>query len=181
KAKLNNVYSISAPAFATVYNWMNKFKHGVTSCDAPRLGCPIEATTSEIDKVHDIVLIDRRAKELVEATGVSVDHKRDRVTISKQYLEMFQRNSDEFLHRFITVDKTWIFHTLASCDYFLFPNLKKWFEWFEGKRFITREQLIAETEAYFERLDKSYYLDGLKKLKNCWIKCIELKGDYVEK
>ena len=41
----------------------------------------------------------------------SVDHKRDRVTISKQYLEMFQRNSDEFLHRFITVDETWIFHT----------------------------------------------------------------------
>ena len=34
-------------------------------------------------------------------------HKRDRVTILKQCLEMFQRK-DEFLHRFITVDKTWI-------------------------------------------------------------------------
>ncbi|KAG5323797.1 SETMR methyltransferase, partial [Pseudoatta argentina] len=64
---------------------------------------------------------------------------------------------------------------LAPCDYFLFPNLKKWFG---GKRF-TREQLIAETEAYFEGLDKSYYSDGLKKLKNRWIKCIELK-DYRE-
>jgi len=41
---------------------------------------------------------------------------------------------------------------LAPCDYFLFPNLKKWFE---GKRFI-REQLI-ETEAYFEGLEKLYY------------------------
>ncbi|KYM87341.1 hypothetical protein ALC53_03527 [Atta colombica] len=30
-------------------------------------------------------------------------------------------------------------------------------------------------------LDKSYYSDGLKKLENCWIKCIKLKGDYVEK
>jgi len=67
---------------------------------------------------------------------------------------------------------------LALCDYFLFPNLKKWFE---GKRFTTREQLIAETEAYFERLDKSYYSDDLKKLKNHWIKYIELKGEYVEK
>ena len=66
---------------------------------------------------------------------------------------------------------------LAPCDYFLFPNLKKWFR---GKRF-TREQLIAETEAYFEGLNKSYYSDGLKKLENCWIKCIELKEDYVEK
>ena len=55
---------------------------------------------------------------------------------------------------------------LAPCDYFLFPNLKKWFG---GKRFITREQL--ETEAYFEGFDKSYYLNGLKKLKN-WIKYI---------
>ncbi|KAG5335599.1 SETMR methyltransferase, partial [Acromyrmex charruanus] len=64
---------------------------------------------------------------------------------------------------------------LAPCDYFLFPNLKKSFG---GKRFTTREQLIAETEAYLEGLDKSYYSDGLKKLENRWI---ELKGDYVEK
>jgi len=48
--------------------------------------------------------------------------------------------------------------------YFLFPNLKKWFG---GKRFTTREQLIVETKAYFEKLDKSYYSDGLKKLENC--------------
>jgi len=60
----------------------------------------------------------------------------------------------------------------------LFPNLKKWFG---GKRFITREQFIAETEAYFEGLNKSYCSDGLKKLENRWIKCIELKGDYVWK
>jgi len=59
---------------------------------------------------------------------------------------------------------------LVPCDYFLFPNLKKQFE---GKRFIIREQLIAETEAYFEGLDKSYYSNSLKKLKNRWIKCIE--------
>jgi len=55
---------------------------------------------------------------------------------------------------------------LIPYDYFLFPNLKKWFR---GKRFTTREQLIAETEAYFEGLDKSYYSNGLKKLEN-WIK-----------
>ncbi|XP_018307239.1 putative uncharacterized protein FLJ37770 [Mycetomoellerius zeteki] len=88
--------------------------------DAPRSGRPIEAATPEIiDKIHDIVLTDQRVKvrELVEATGIShgtvisilheqlgmkklsarwvprlltVDHKRDRVTISKQCLEMFQ-------------------------------------------------------------------------------------------
>ncbi|KAG5312579.1 SETMR methyltransferase, partial [Acromyrmex insinuator] len=150
----------------------------------------------------------------------------DCVTISKQCLEMFQRNPNEFLGRFITIDETWIHyftpetkeqskqwtspsepapkkaktvkserpqffmtkfsefryellpHPAYSSDlipcYFLFPNLKKWFG---GKRFITREQLIAETEAYFEGLNKSYYSDGLKKLENHWIECIELKGD----
>ena len=65
---------------------------------------------------------------------------------------------------------------LAHCDYFLFSNLKKWFR---EKRLTTREQLIAETEAYFEGLDKSYYSDDLKKLENRWIKCIELKGDIL--
>ncbi|KAG5333929.1 SETMR methyltransferase, partial [Acromyrmex charruanus] len=70
------------------------------------------------------------------------------------------------------------FARFNSLRLFLFPNLKKWFG---GKRFTTREQLIAETETYFEELDKSYYSDGLKKLENRWIKCIELKGDYVEK
>ncbi|KAG5334181.1 GVQW3 protein, partial [Acromyrmex charruanus] len=39
----------------------------------------------------------------------------------------------------------------------------------------------SSKETYFEGLDKSYYSDGLKKLENRWIKCIELKGDYVEK
>ena len=75
-----------------------------------------------------------KVREFVEATGIShgtvisilheqlsmkklsvrwvprlftVYNKRDRVTISKQYLEMFQRKPDEFLRRFITVE-IWI-------------------------------------------------------------------------
>ena len=71
KAELDNVHSTSASAFAIVYNWMNEFKTSRTyTCDTPRSGRPIEAATSEIiDKVHDIVLINRRVKmrELVEA------------------------------------------------------------------------------------------------------------------
>lgn len=67
---------------------------------------------------------------------------------------------------------------LAPCDFFLFPNMKKWLG---GKRFASNEEVIAETEAYFAEFEKSYYLDGLKKLEHRWIKCIELQGDYVEK
>jgi len=39
KTKLDNVHSTSAPAFATVHNWVNEFKRDRTStCDAPRSG-----------------------------------------------------------------------------------------------------------------------------------------------
>jgi len=75
KAELSNGRSTSAPTFATVYNWVNEFKRGHTfTCNAPCSGRPIEAATPEIiDKVHDIVLTDRRVKvrELVEATDIS--------------------------------------------------------------------------------------------------------------
>jgi len=75
KVELDNVHSTSAPTFATVYNWMNEFKCDRTStCDAPRSRRPIETATPEIiDKIHDIILTDRRVKvrELVEVAGIS--------------------------------------------------------------------------------------------------------------
>ncbi|KAG5328737.1 SETMR methyltransferase, partial [Acromyrmex charruanus] len=155
KAELDNVHSTSsAPEFATVYNWVNEFKCGTSTCDAPRSGRPIEAATLEIiDK--STILTDRRVKAYASLAPMA----------------KFNEFPYELLpHPAYSPD-------LASCDYFLFPNLKKWFG---GKRFA-REQLIAETETYFEGLDKSCYSDGLKKLENHWIKCNELKGDYVEK
>lgn len=67
---------------------------------------------------------------------------------------------------------------LAPCDFFLFPNLKKSLA---GKKFLSNEEVIAATEAYFADLEKNYFLDGIKKLEHRWTKCIELEGDYVEK
>lgn len=67
---------------------------------------------------------------------------------------------------------------LAPSDYFLFPNLKKHLS---GKKYETNDELIAETEAYFEELDKSCYSEGIMALEKRWSKCIEVRGDYVEK
>ena len=39
---------------------------------------------------------------------LTANHKRARVVASEQCLGMFQRNSKEFLRRYVTVDKTWI-------------------------------------------------------------------------
>ena len=43
------------------------------------------------------------------------------------------------------------------------------------------EEFIVQTDAYFKDLPKSYFLDSLKKLEKRLEKCIELKGDYIEK
>ena len=75
KAELDDVHGTSAPAFKTIYNWVNKFKRGRTSTsDEHRSGRPLEVSTPEIiDKIHDMVVTDRRVKvdELVDATGIS--------------------------------------------------------------------------------------------------------------
>ena len=65
---------------------------------------------------------------------------------------------------------------LASSDYYLFPNLKRWLS---GRRFESNEGVEWETEGYFRGFDKSYYLEVIKKLKNHWFR-IELKGENIE-
>ena len=112
--------------FATVYNWLNEFKRGRTPTkDEHRSGRPMEVTTPEmIDKIHDMVLSDRRIKvrEIVEATGISQvtvfsilhekldvkqiwarwvslllsENKRNRLTDSVTILALFRPNPDEF-------------------------------------------------------------------------------------
>ena len=75
KAELDEVHGTSAPVFANVYNGVNEFKRGRSSTiDKNRSGSPVEATTPEmIDKIHDVVLSDRRIKmrEVVETPGIS--------------------------------------------------------------------------------------------------------------
>jgi len=67
---------------------------------------------------------------------------------------------------------------LALCDFFLFPNLKKSLA---GQKFASNEEVVAATEAYFVELKITNFSDGLNKFKLRWVKCIELKGDYVQK
>ena len=51
---------------------------------------------------------------------------------------------------------------LAPSDYRLFAELK---EMLQGKRFGSNEEVIAETEAYFESKDESFYKKRHRKLK----------------
>ncbi|KAL6268250.1 hypothetical protein P5V15_001365 [Pogonomyrmex californicus] len=66
---------------------------------------------------------------------------------------------------------------LAPSDFFLFPKLKVSLG---RQRFSSNEEVIAYVNAYFAEQDANYYLE-LKRLEYRWEKCIDLKGDYVEK
>lgn len=66
---------------------------------------------------------------------------------------------------------------LAPSDYWLFADLKKMLQ---GKRFGSNEEVIAETEAYFEAKDNFFYKHGIEKLEKRWNDCITLKGDYID-
>ena len=53
--------------------------------------------------------------------------------------------------------------------------------WLGDNRFSSNEEIIAVTNEYFKGFDKNYFLRGMKKHEYRYNKCIQLKGDYVEK
>ena len=67
---------------------------------------------------------------------------------------------------------------LAPSDYYLFQNLKSHLR---GTRFWEDDELKAATEAWFEDQIDDFYFKGIDCLKEKWAKCIEVKGDYIEK
>ncbi|KAG5309747.1 MOS1T transposase, partial [Pseudoatta argentina] len=182
---LVQTYGDNALSETTCRDWFRRFKNNdVELEDKERFGAPKKFQDKELEQ-----LLDEDPSQTLSELGKILQV--DESTVSKRLkgLGMIQKQGHWVPYELVPIAKFNEFRyqllphpayspDLAPCDYFLFPNLKKWFG---EKRFTSREQLIAEREAYFERFDKSYYLDGLKKLKNCWIKCIELKRDYVEK
>ena len=64
---------------------------------------------------------------------------------------------------------------LAPSGYYLFRNLKSHLR---GMRFRDNDELKAAIEAWFEDQIDDFYFKGLKEK---WAKCIEVKGDYIEK
>jgi len=66
---------------------------------------------------------------------------------------------------------------LAPSEYWLFAETKKMLQ---GKKFNSNEEVINETEAYYESIDKSYYKKAIEKLEKRWNECITLEGEYIE-
>ena len=63
-----------APSYATVKNWVARFKRDFSTCDAPRPGRPKTVTTPDIiDQIHELILEYRQisAKSIAEQLGIS--------------------------------------------------------------------------------------------------------------
>ena len=77
KEHLDSVYGDSFPSMATVENLFNEFQRGRMSVfDELSPGAPKTATTEDnVNKIHDIVLADRRLKvrEITATVGISKD------------------------------------------------------------------------------------------------------------
>ena len=66
---------------------------------------------------------------------------------------------------------------LTSSDHYLFADLKRMIQ---GKRFGSKEEVIAETEVYFKAEDKSFYKKGIEMLEKRWNESITLDRNYAD-
>ena len=111
----------------------------------------------------------------MDATLTSRENKRNRVTDSMAGLAHLCRNPTEFLHRYITVDQTWI--------HFYTPKTKE-----QSKQRTTPDGQAPKKAKTVKSTGK---VMGTSKIllfrqleivmiENCWSKCIELQEDHIE-
>ena len=79
-------------------------------------------------------------------------------------------------HQFIIHIFTWF----GTISLFLFPNMKKKNN-LAGNQYRTDDEVISTVEDFFEDQDESLYTTGIHALQHRWKKCVDCKGDHVEK
>ena len=50
-----------------------------------------------------------------------------------------------------------------------------------GRKFEADEDVMEAVDDFLEEQDAEWYRRGLQKLEQRWTKCIDVRGDYVEK
>ena len=130
-----------------------------------------EYYASLLDRFDAILKEKRPHLEKNKCFSITTMHQLTRVPLQRPNYLVYATKSFTLLHPPYSPN-------LAPSDYFLFPNMETWLG---DERFSSNEEIIAATSEYFEGFDKNYFLQGIKKLEYRYNKCIQLKGDYVEK
>jgi len=94
-----------APSYATVKNWVVKFKRGdFSTCDVPRPGRLKTVTTPKIiDKIHELILEDRRISATSIAEQLGISHERVG-SIIHEVLDM-RKLSAKWVPKYLNVDQ----------------------------------------------------------------------------
>jgi hypothetical protein len=66
---------------------------------------------------------------------------------------------------------------IPSDDFHLFESLKNALR----GRFAADDEVIEAVHNWFRSQPQTFFSNSIKKLTDCWAKCIEKKGDYIEK
>jgi histone-lysine N-methyltransferase SETMAR len=67
---------------------------------------------------------------------------------------------------------------LALSDFHLFGPMK---DGLRGKQFPDTDTVIEAVKKWLSQNDSNFYGAGIQRLVECWRKCIERGGDFVEK
>ena len=67
---------------------------------------------------------------------------------------------------------------IAPVDFFLSPKLKFYLY---GHHFVNNDKVICAVEKLLEDQDATFFCNGIAILKHCRMKCINVKGNCIEK
>ena len=106
----------AAPSYATMKRWVAEFKRGRQNLeDDPHPGRPVTVATPEmVNKVHDIVMTDRRVTERYIASTVGKSQERVHSILTED-LEM-RKLSARWVPRLLTVDQKHTWRTLSPTN-----------------------------------------------------------------
>ena len=170
KVELGEVHGDTETTLKTIYFLINEFTRDRKSTkDEARPGRPVTATAPEmIETIHRIVMEDHRemlcktSKPFAQKTANGTSE----IAAQKNPFSSRQRRSLNGKSAWIRV-QTFASSTLLS----RFGSQTSWSG--SGERDFR--------QMYFKRFETSYFSEGIKKLEERWTKCVEVKGDYVEK
>ena len=100
------------------------------------------------------------------------NQKEQRSDSCKELIELESKDT-RFFYRIVTMDETWVHH--------FDPEMKSLSMQWIALSSLTPKEARVEPFEWFESHPKSYYAQGLLKVKERWQKCIDMQGDYVEK
>jgi len=66
---------------------------------------------------------------------------------------------------------------LAPCDFYVFPKMK---HWLKGWRFVSIEEIQAESQQVINTLMPADFSECFQKWPNRWDHCIQVQGDCFE-